>query len=122
MAYNVSGLYLVIWINPYSMKFSCILFGLICLAAGCKKHTENMDNATIIGGDPRMSACLGGTFILIDGHPNPRDQHGYYDIGAIPSSFPLAGLKYPIKVKIEWHIAPQCYGNYVDITRIGTIP
>jgi hypothetical protein len=81
-----------------------------------------MGTATIIGGDPRMSVCAGGTFIKIDGHPNPNDPtHGYYDIDSTPSTFSLMHLKYPTRVRLDWHISPKCYGNYVDITRIEII-
>jgi hypothetical protein len=88
--------------------------------SACKKEMAFMDTATIVGYDPRMGACTGGTFIKIDGHPNPNDpENGYFDIGSIPPSFKITSL--PVKVEIDWKMATKCFGNYVDIIRIKRI-
>lgn len=79
-----------------------------------------MDTATIVASDPRMGACTGGSFIKIDGHPNPNDpENGYFDIGSITPSFKINS--FPVKVEIDWKISPKCFGNYVDISRIKRI-
>ncbi len=78
-----------------------------------------MNTATIIGADPRMGPCEGGTYIKIDGHPNSNDTfNGYFDIGDMPS-FTID--RFPIRVKIDWNISPKCFGNYVNISRIERI-
>lgn len=79
-----------------------------------------MNTATIVGYDPRMGVCTGGTFIKIDGHANPNDPiNGYFDIDSITPSFKINS--YPIKVEIDWKISSKCFGNYVDISRIKRI-
>jgi hypothetical protein len=98
-----------------------ILALLVSLTAtACKKEMRFMNTATIVGPDPRMGACTGGTFIKIDGHPNPTDPvNGYFDIGNMPPSFKIN--TFPIKVEIDWKISSKCFGNYVDISRIQRI-
>lgn len=89
--------------------------------SGCKKEPAFMNTATIEGPDPRMGVCTGGTFIKIDGHPNPNDPaNGYFDIGEI--NFSIKMDTFPIKVEIDWKISSKCSGNYVDISRIKWIP
>jgi hypothetical protein len=92
-----------------------LLLAVIFLYA-CHKDSQYQDAATIIGSDPRTGPCTGGTFILIDGHPNPHSSNGYFDIGDIPESFRIDS--YPIKVKLDWKVSDKCFGNYVDISRI----
>jgi hypothetical protein len=88
--------------------------------SACKKESPFMDTATIVASDPRMGACTGGSFIKIDGHPNPNDpENGYFDIGSITPSFKINS--FPVKVEIDWKISPKCFGNYVDISRIKRI-
>jgi hypothetical protein len=85
--------------------------------AACKKESPFMNTATIVGPDPRMGVCTGGTFIKIDGHPNPNDpENGYFDIDSITPTFKINN--YPIKVEIDWKISSKCFGNYVDILRV----
>jgi len=80
-----------------------------------------MNTATIVGSDSRVGVCTGGTFIKIDGHPNPNDpENGYFDIGNINSSLRMD--TFPIKVEIDWKISSKCFGNYVDISRIKRLP
>lgn len=99
------------------------LFYIGLLAAlGCRKNAAPMDTATLIGSDPRTGACEGGTFIKIDGHPNPNDpENGYYDVNTWPRSFSPDGSNYPIKVKINWKVDSKCFGNYVDISRMEVV-
>jgi hypothetical protein len=103
-------------IFAYSMLLSFLAFGNSCK----KEMPAILANASIIGGDPRTGACEGGTFINIVGHPNPNDWvSGFYDIGSIPSYFHIAdSAKYPICVKIAYHVNSKCGGNYVDISTI----
>lgn len=96
----------------------------VCLAiSSCSKDNKEMpfmNTATIVAPDPRMGVCTGGTFIKIDGHPNPNDpQNGYFDIGDMPPSFKIN--TYPTRVEIDWKISSKCFGNYVDISRIKEI-
>lgn len=98
------------------------LISAVILLSACNKHPgyEYQGTATIVGFDPRMAPCVGGTYISIDGHPNPIDSvNGYFDIGGIPESFRID--HYPIRVKLDWKINDRCAGNYVDITRIKAI-
>ena len=79
-----------------------------------------MNTAIIVGPDPRMGVCTGGTFIKIDSYPNPNDpENGYFDIGNITPSFKIN--TFPIIVEIDWKISSKCSGNYVDISRIKKI-
>ena len=80
------------------------------------------DTGTITGTDARMGMCEGGTYIRINGHPNPNSQEGLYDIGSLPSTFKISPLmKYPINVTLDYTVAPECYGNYINISRIAVI-
>jgi len=99
----------------------CILWLFISLTiSSCKKELGFMDTATIVRPDPGEGVCTGGTFIKIDGHPNPNDpENGYFDIGNIIPSFKID--TFPIKVEIDWKISSKCFGNYVDISRIKRI-
>jgi hypothetical protein len=95
------------------------LFVSLTISA-CKKELPLMNTATIVGYDARMGMCTGGTFIKIDGHPNPNDtENGYFDIDSLPPSFKINS--FPVKVEINWKISPKCFGNYVDISRIRRI-
>jgi len=104
------------------IDFAFVGLGLLSLilCTGCKKNTPFMNSGTIIGTDARMGVCNGGTYIKIDGHPNPNDTiNGYYDIGTLPPSFQIDNAtKFPVRVKLDWKIDPKCFGNYVDISRI----
>jgi hypothetical protein len=98
------------------------VFGLFVslTISACKKELPLMNTATIVGYDARMAPCTGGTFIKINGHPNPNNtENGYFDIDSIPPSFKINS--YPIKVEIDWKISPKCFGNYVVISRIKRI-
>lgn len=79
-----------------------------------------MSNARIIGFDPKLCPCCGGTEITIDGVPNP-DGGSYFLIGQLPAGFDLGSdPTFPIYVKIDWKIdTDHCSGNYVDISRIA---
>jgi len=106
-----------------NILYITMLFLIFTIGFGCKKDMALMDTASIIGGDPRAGACEGGTYIRIDGHPNPNDwANGYFDIGSLPSSFRIDNsAHYPINVKINWATNPKCGGNYVDIKRIELV-
>jgi hypothetical protein len=96
----------------------------LLIVGSCKKSTVTFaDSGAIIGGDPRTAACEGGTFIQIDGHPNPNSPTtGYYDIGSLPSSFHIDySGKFPIRVKLNYGVDAKCGGNYVDISSIEQI-
>jgi hypothetical protein len=80
----------------------------------CKKDAAFMNTATIVGNDNSMA----GVFILIEGHLNPNNINGYYDIDSLPSSFKIV---FPEKVLIDWHVSSKCFGNYVKISRIMRI-
>jgi hypothetical protein len=97
---------------------SLFLLVVIAIFYGCKKDSSYMAQATIIGIDTRMAPCTGGTFISIDDHPNVHHILGYYDIGALPASFQVHVNQ---RVLIDWNISSNCFGNYVDITRIKEI-
>ncbi len=103
-----------------SLFFSCSLL----FSGSCKKTVISFANTgSIIGGDPRTGPCDGGTFIQIDGHPNPNNPStGYYDIGALPASFHINYYgKFPIRVKLNYQVDGKCGGNYVDIGSIEQI-
>ncbi|HEY5370296.1 MAG TPA: hypothetical protein VIJ75_15035 [Hanamia sp.] len=103
--------------------FRFFILGLFVslINSGCKKESLFMNTATIVGSDSRVGVCTGGTFIKIDGHPNPNDpENGYFDIGNINSSLRMD--TFPIKVEIDWKISSKCFGNYVDISRIKRLP
>jgi len=80
-----------------------------------------MATASIIGADPRVPACGGGTWINIDGHPNPITSTGYFDIGKLPAGFTIGNTAvYPIRVEIDYTVNSSC-PMYVDISRIKLI-
>jgi hypothetical protein len=81
-----------------------------------------MATGSIIGADPRVPACGGGTWIQIDGHPNPDNPTtGYYDMGTVPPGFRIAdSATYPIKVELDYTINSHC-PIYIDISRIKVI-
>jgi hypothetical protein len=103
------------------MKHICISLLLsITLGAGCKKSlAPYMSTGSIIGPDPRVPACGGGTWIKVDGHPNPENPStGYYDMGKIPAGFQIpATAIYPIKVELDYTVNSHC-SIYIDISRI----
>ena len=102
---------------PLLVLFICILLG-----EGCSKNHPYSGQATIVGLDYRQGPCEGGWFINIDGHPNPHDPNGNYDIGEIPPSFRLDTMNnvhdFPVRVLLDWKIAATCDSNIVDISRI----
>jgi hypothetical protein len=103
--------FLVIW----------ILF--LILSAGCKKSVSGyMATGSIIGPDPRVPACGGGTWIEVNGHPNPNNlTTGYFDMGTVPAGFSIPdSAVYPIKVELDYTINPFCT-IYIDISRIKII-
>jgi len=96
----------------------------LLIVGSCKKSILSFaDTGAIIGGDPRTGPCDGGTYIQIDGHPNPNSPAtGYYDIGSLPSSFHIDYYgKFPIRVKLNYQVDSKCGGNYVDISSIEQI-
>lgn len=106
------------------MKRLFVLFEILLVSVlfnpGCKKNLPAFNGtASIIGGDPRVGPCEGGTFIQVDGHPNPGAQNGYYDIGTIPADFSTANDSLPLKVRIAYTIGGIC--GIVNITRIERI-
>ena len=119
---NVLSIPTVIVGMKQMFAFAVLMLVVYTCNTSCKKGgiTAPANNATIIGGDPRAGMCEGGTFILIDGHPNPNfPSTGYYDIGLLPPSFHLDNsTKYPIKVKITYQVDSKCLGNFVDISTI----
>lgn len=97
-----------------------ILLGYMLLNSGCKKALPVFNGtASIIGGDFRVGPCEGGTFILVDGHPNPGSQNGYYDIGTRPADFNTTNDSLPLKVRIAYTIGEACVR--VNISRIERI-
>ena len=103
------------------MKHVWILLLLSMLTGvGCKKTLPPyMATGSIVGPDPRVPACGGGTWIKVDGHPNPGNPAtGYYDMGNVPSSFqiPVSAI-YPIKVEMDYTVNSHC-SVYIDISRI----
>jgi hypothetical protein len=106
------------------MKY-CVLLLLIALIAGpgCKKSLPPyMATGSIIGADPRVPACGGGTWIMVDNHPNPDNlTTGYYDMGTLPSGFRIpASAVYPIKIELNFTVNAYCPMN-IDISRIHII-
>ena len=105
------------------IAWATMIFISLILNFGCKKSSQPyMATATIEGPDPRVPQCGGGTWINIDGHPNPNNPGtGYYDIGSLPQSFRLDNsVTYPIRVEIDYSVNPYCTIS-VDITRIQKI-
>lgn len=103
------------------LRFFILVLLVSLTISACKKELRFMNTATIVGPDLRVGVCTGGTFIKIDGYPNPNDpEKGYFDIGNISPSFKIN--TYPVKVEIDWKISSKCLGNYVDISRIKEIP
>ena len=81
-----------------------------------------MSTATITGYDYRTGPCSGGTYILIDGHPNPNSSNHLFEIDSMPRSYIIDKVgKFPIKVAIDWVQEPYCGGNYIKITRMRII-
>src|SRR5450631_3669764 len=100
-----------------------VLFFCLIMGTGCKKTMPGYQaTGSIIGPDPRVPACGGGTWIQIDGHPNPNiPATGYYDIGALPAGFQIdSSSKYTIKVELDYTINAHC-PVYVDISRVQVI-
>src|ERR1700688_2662052 len=105
------------------INFPIILILCLTLSTGCKKSMPGyMDTGSIIGADPRVPACGGGTWIQIDGHPNPNNPAtGYFDIGTVPAGFRIPdSAVYPIKVELDYTINSNC-PIYIDISRIKII-
>ena len=96
----------------------CVVSILLVLS-GCTKPPQYMSTATITGFDYRMGLCEGGTYILIDGHPNPNSTDHLFDIDSMPRSYITDHLnKFPIRVAIDWVQETNCLGNYIKITRM----
>jgi hypothetical protein len=105
--FHVTARQVIVWI---------VLSGSLFAQLECSKNTRTLSNASIEGFDPRMAPCTGGIYIKIDGHPNPGDPNGFFDIGTVPKDFKLPEPAiFPIKVRIEWKEDPKCFGRYVDI-------
>ncbi|HMH32742.1 MAG TPA: hypothetical protein VK543_06915 [Puia sp.] len=107
------------------MRRYSLIVSLLCLVlgSGCKKSMSGYQaTGSIIGPDPRVPACGGGTWIQIDGHPNPGiPATGYYDIGTVPAGFQIDNsTKYPIRVELDYTVNAHCT-IYVDISRIKVI-
>jgi hypothetical protein len=105
------------------INFPIILILCLILIAGCKKSMPGfMATGSIIGPDPRVPACGGGTWIQIDGHPNPDiPATGYYDMGTVPAGFLIdTTATYPIRVELDYTINAHC-PIYIDISRIKFI-
>ena len=105
------------------IAWTTVIFIGLTLNFACKKSSQPyMATATIEGPDLRVPQCGGGTWINIDGHPNPNNPgEGYYDIGSLPPAFHLDNsVKYPIRVEIDYSVNPYCTID-VDITRIQKI-
>jgi hypothetical protein len=103
--------------------YSFILIFYMIFGAGCKKSIPGyMATGSIIGADPRVPACGGGTWIKVDGHPNPNNPStGYYDMGTVPAGFSIPdSAVYPIKVELDYTINAFCT-IYIDISRIKII-
>ncbi|MDP9042444.1 MAG: hypothetical protein M3N30_10730 [Bacteroidota bacterium] len=94
----------------------------LVLSAGCKKSVPGYQaTGSIIGPDSRVPACGGGTWIQVDGHPNPGIASGYYDMGTLPAGFQIdSSAKYPVKVELDYSINVHC-PIYIDISRIKVI-
>jgi hypothetical protein len=104
-------------------SFPVILILWIVISTGCKKSSPGYTaTGSIIGADPRVPACGGGTWIQVDGHPNPNNPAtGYYDMGTVPAGFRIAdSVAYPIKVELDYTINSHC-PVYIDISRIKVI-
>ena len=105
------------------MNFPIILILWPLLNTGCKKSMPGfMATGSIIGPDPRVPACGGGTWIQVNGHPNLNNPiTGYYDMGTVPAGFRIAdSVTYPIKVELDYTINSYC-PIYIDISRIKVI-
>src|SRR5450432_482366 len=92
-------------------NFPIILVLYLVLSIACKKSMPGyMATGSIIGPDPRVPACGGGTWIQIDGHPNPGNiATGYYDMGTVPAGFRIDNsATYPIKVELDYIINSHC--------------
>ena len=46
---------------------------------------------------------------------NSHSSNGYFDIGSVPES--LRFNSFPQKIKLDWKVSENCFGNYVDIIR-----
>jgi hypothetical protein len=104
-------------------KFALILVIYLALNFGCKKSIPGyMATGSIIGADPRVPACGGGTWIQVNGHPNPDNPAtGYYDMGTVPAAFHIDNSAiYPIKVELDYAINVYC-PIYINISRIKVI-
>lgn len=101
-------------------RFFVLALFVSLINSACKRELPFMNTATIVGYDPRMGVCIGGTFIKIDGHPNPNDpENGYFDIDSITPPFKINS--FPIKVEVDWKMSSKCSGNYIAISRIKRI-
>ena len=95
------------------------IFIILLMLLSCSKAPQYMSTATITGIDARMGPCEGGTYILIDGHPNPNSTDHLFDIDSMPRSYIIDHLnKFPIRVAIDWVQESNCWGNYIKITRM----
>jgi hypothetical protein len=104
-------------------NFPITLIVYLILCAGCKKSMPGyMATGSIIGADPRVPACGGGTWIQVVGHPNPNNPFtGYFDMGTVPAGFRIPdSAVYPIKVELDYTINTNC-PIYIDISRIKII-
>lgn len=102
------------------LLYYTILLGYILLNSACKKDLPAFNGtAIIIGGDVSVGPCEGGTFIELDGHPNPGSQNAYFHIGTRPADFNMTNDSLPLKVRIAYTIGGIC--GTVNITRIERI-
>lgn len=102
------------------LRFTLIAFSTMMALTilSCKKEKPFQSNAELIGFDYSMCPCCGGTKITIDNVSNPHGD--YFLVGSLPTDFNLGNNpKFPVKIKIDWKIGPQCLGNYIDISRIA---
>lgn len=104
---------------PLSFSLFTLLTFSILMSLSCKKEHIYMNNAEIIGSDPRMCACCGGAEIVINSVPDPGGP-GYFLVAKFPANFNFGNNQtYPIAVKIDWLFENgACGGKHVIITRI----